>query len=130
MKSLMVFCVGVAATLAWQSYGDMARQDIANSYPQLAWLAPEAAVAQTVSDSIAPAIASLDQQELKAMSLDLATLHQKIDQIAAGQEQMAHDFTMELRAVEQGILDKISAPPQPVGAPLRKPAPTQVAPLR
>jgi hypothetical protein len=37
---LIAFCSGVAATWAWWSYGDGARQMIANSYPQLLWLAP------------------------------------------------------------------------------------------
>jgi uncharacterized RDD family membrane protein YckC len=37
---LTTFCIVVAATLAWWSYGDAARQTIANSYPQLGWLAP------------------------------------------------------------------------------------------
>ena len=46
MRFLIAACVGVVATLAWQSYGDTARQIIANSHPQLSWLAPEAAVAQ------------------------------------------------------------------------------------
>ena len=47
MRFLIAFCVGVTATLAWQSYGDTAREMIASSYPQLDWLAPQAAVAQT-----------------------------------------------------------------------------------
>ena len=33
----IAFCVGVAATLAWQSYGDTAREMIANAHPQLGW---------------------------------------------------------------------------------------------
>ena len=52
MRFLIAFCFGVAATLSWQSYGDVARQNIANSYPQLAWLTPEAAVAQTAPATI------------------------------------------------------------------------------
>jgi hypothetical protein len=40
-RFLIAFCIGVAATLVWQSYGDAARQIIANSYPQLRWLAPQ-----------------------------------------------------------------------------------------
>src|SRR6266849_1312027 len=39
-RFLITFCIGVAATLAWQSYGDAARQMIANSYPLLGSLAP------------------------------------------------------------------------------------------
>jgi hypothetical protein len=35
-RFLITFCISVAATLAWQSYGHPARELIANSYPQLA----------------------------------------------------------------------------------------------
>src|SRR5262249_28855819 len=46
----IAFCIGVAATLLWQSYGDAAREMIANSHPQLGWLAPRPALtAQTPS---------------------------------------------------------------------------------
>jgi len=133
MRFLIAICVGVAATLAWQSYGDAARQIIANSYPQLAWLAPEAAVAQTAPATILPPNTSSDQQQLKAMSLDLAVLRQRVDQIAAGQDRITRDITAKLQAAEQDILDKISAPvPQPAAAPARKPAPPplQLAPPR
>jgi hypothetical protein len=133
MRFLMAFCVGVAATLAWQSYGDIARQNIANSHPQLAWLAPEAAIAQTAPATIVPPIRSSDQQQFKAMSFDLAALRQRVDQIAAGQDRITRDITAKLQAAQQEILDKISAPPsQPAAAPSRKPAPPplQLAPSR
>jgi Bacterial protein of unknown function (DUF899) len=39
-RFLIVFCGGLAATLAWLSYGDAARRTIASSYPQLRSLAP------------------------------------------------------------------------------------------
>ena len=42
-RILITICVGVAAILAWQSYGDAARQFIASSYPQAGWLAPRTA---------------------------------------------------------------------------------------
>jgi hypothetical protein len=133
MRFLITFCVGVFATLAWQSYGDMARERIANSYPQLGWLAPDAAVAQTAPATSVPPITSPDQQEFKAMSSDLAALRQRVDQIAAGQDRIARDITVKLQAAEQDILDKISAPPpQPAAAPARKsvPPPLQLAPPR
>jgi hypothetical protein len=137
MRLLIAFCIGVAVTLAWQSYGDPAREMIANSSPQLSWLAPQAAVAQNAPATIAPTTSSPGPQELKAMSLNLAAVRQKVDQLAAqvvaGQEQMARDFTAKLNAVEQDILDKISLPPsQSAAAPVRKPvpSPSQAAPLR
>lgn len=136
-RFLIAVCIGVAATLAWQSYGDAAREIIASSYPQLGWLAPQAAAAQAAPTTIAAATASLDQQELKTVALGLAAVRQRVDQlaaqVAAGQEQMTRDFTAKLQAVEQDILDKISQPaPQPAAAPARKPVPppAQAAPLR
>jgi hypothetical protein len=67
---LITFFIGVAATLGWQSYGDAAREMIARSYPQFAWVAPQ-------PSSVPP-----DQQQLNAMSLD--AVRQSIDRIATG----------------------------------------------
>jgi hypothetical protein len=135
LRFLIAFCLGVAATLAWQSYGDAAREIVANLSPQLGWLAPQAAVAQTAGVADAAATASLDQQQLNAMSLSLAAVRQRVDQlaaqIAAGQEQMTRDFTMKLQAAEHDILEKVSAPPA-AATPARRPAPvpSQAAPPR
>jgi hypothetical protein len=90
-RFLITFCIGGASTLAWQSYGDTARAMIANSYPQLGWLAPQAEpVAQNARETIAT---SFDPQQLNAMSLDLDAVRQRIDRIAANmtaiQEQMS-----------------------------------------
>jgi hypothetical protein len=138
-RFLIVFCIGVATTLAWQSYGDVARAMIANSYPQLGWLAPEAAlVAQTAPDDMAaraaPTAPSADVQQLKELSLGLKELslgldavRQSVDQfaaqVAAGQRQMAGDIA-KLQA-------EISPPPQrAAAAPARKPVPpTPALPL-
>jgi hypothetical protein len=132
-RFLIVFCIGVATTLAWQSYGDVARAMIANSYPQLGWLAPAAGlVAQTAPDEMAaraaPAAPSADVQQLKELSLGLDAVRQSVDQlagqVAAGQRQMTGDIA-KLQA-------EISPPPQraaaapaapPAAAPARKPAP-------
>ncbi len=119
---LITFCIGVAATLAWQSYGDAAREMIANSSPQLSWLAPQNAPAQTPRNMVAPAAPSPDQQQLNATSLGLAAMRQSLDQlaaqIAAAQEQMRNEST-KLQTAQQRILDKISVPPPPP----HKPAP-------
>jgi hypothetical protein len=94
-RFLIPFCTGVAATLAWWSYGESVRQMIASWYPQLGWLAPQAAsVTQNAPNMItfaAPATPSFDQQ-LNAMSLDLTSVRQSIDRIAAGQEQITRSI--------------------------------------
>jgi hypothetical protein len=137
VRFLITFCLGIAATLAWQSYGDRARGIIANLSPQLGWLAPQAALAQTAAGATAAATPSVDQQEFKAISLNLAAVRQRVDQlaaqVAAGQEQVTRDFTMKLQAAEQDILGKLPATTQPAAAPARRPAapaPSQGTPAR
>ena len=122
-RFILTFGMGVAATLGWQSYGDTAREMISNTYPQLGWLAPQPAAAHA---AVAPATPSPDPQELKAMSVGLAAVRQRVDQIAAqvaaSQDQITRDITAQVQAVEQDILNKISAPPpRPDAAPVRRP---------
>jgi hypothetical protein len=116
--------MGVAATLAWQSYGDAAREIIASSYPLLSWLAPQSAVAETAPTIVsptAPAAASDSQEQLRSILVNLAVVRQSVDQFAAqlvaGQQQTASDIAK--------LNDKISsAPPrQQAAAPARKPVP-------
>jgi hypothetical protein len=140
-RFLITFCIGVAATLAWQSHGDVVREMIASSHPLLGWLAPQAA----------PDAPSPELQQLKAMSTDVAAVRQSVDQLAAqfvaGQDQLTRDITkqhaaeqellesiVKLHATEQdileNILDKIPAPPpRPAAGPARKPAPLTPLPM-
>src|SRR6267154_2283739 len=140
---LITFCIGVAATLGWQSYGDAAREMIASSYPQFGWVAPQPlSSAHNSPDVIAPAVSAAappDQQQLNAMSLD--AVRQSIDRIAtgfaagqeqitrsvdriatsvvAGQDQMTREIS-KLQAVEQYVLYKNSEPPpRPSPSPAR-----------
>lgn len=152
VRFLITFGVGVATTLAWQSYGDAAREIIANSAPQLAWLAPQAApVERSEPDAIAPAASpasAADPQQLNPVSLDLDAVRQSVDriaagqeqitrtvdQLAAGQEQMAREIS-KLQAIEQYMLYKNSEPPQrpaaaPAPAPKPAPRPAQTPAVR
>jgi hypothetical protein len=91
-RLLVGFCAGVAATLAWWSYGEAARQLVASSYPELGWLAPAGAMtAQKTSDTVAltaSAAAVPDQQQLDEARRDVYEIRQNIDRIAASQEQI------------------------------------------
>jgi hypothetical protein len=144
-RFVITFGIGVGATLAWQSYGDTAREAIGNAFPQLAWLAPpppSAPVAQESADPAAPAepaapaAPSSDQQQLSAVSVDLDAVRQSVDRIAsnqeqisrtigqlvAGQEQMTREIA-KLQSIEQYILYKNSEPPpRPAPAPAPRPA--------
>jgi hypothetical protein len=147
-RFLITFCIGVGATLAWQSYGNTAREVIANASPQFAWLAaPPAPIAQDPAETLAPAepagapaLPSPDQQQqqqqLSAVSLDLDGVRQSVDRVAAnqdqmtraigqlvaGQEQMTREIA-KLQSIEQYILYKNSEPPpRPTPAAAPKPA--------
>ena len=102
-RFLLIFFIGVAATLAWQSYGGAAKETIARWSPRLGWLAPQPAP-----------VASPDQ--LRAVSRGLAVARQSVDKLAA-------DIT-KLQTSMQETLDKTSARPpsqQPAAASGRKP---------
>jgi hypothetical protein len=95
-RFLIIFCIGVAVTLAWQSYGDDARKMIADSSPRFGWLAPQAARNGTPSP-------------------EFATMRQSVDQLAANQQLMAGDIA-KLLTDQRELLQKISAPLPPAAA--------------
>jgi septal ring factor EnvC (AmiA/AmiB activator) len=94
-RILITICVGVAAILAWQSYGDASRRIIASWYPQAGWLAPPTAPiaysAPGTTGLAAQVAPSPDQQRLNAMSLDLDAIRQNVDRIAITQEQITRN---------------------------------------
>ncbi len=141
-RYLVAILIGVAATLAWQSFGDAAKQVIATSAPELGW-SPEAkqmiarwverlgwtaplagsekqaaAVAQT-----APAAPFIDPEKVEQMARDLATLRQTVEQLAAGQDQMTRVIGRLESAVTELIVKIPEPPPQAPAAPARKPTP-------
>jgi hypothetical protein len=144
---LVAICIGVAGTFAWQSYGEATKQIIATKAPELGW-SPEVkqmiaswvqqlgwnplvdpeitAVAQTAQETVAPKVpvaASLDPEQLQQITGSLTVLRQTVEQLAAGQDQMAREIT-RLHAADLEILQRIPAPsPQPPTAPARKPMP-------
>jgi hypothetical protein len=89
VRFLTFVLIGVAATLAWQSYGSATREAIASWSPRLGWLAPPAT---PVSPS---------PERLKAMSLALAAVRQSIDKLA-------NEFG---KMQAQGTPDRASASP-------------------
>jgi hypothetical protein len=141
-RFLLAICIGVAATLAWQSYGDAAKQIIAIRAPdlgwspgtkqmiaswmqQLGWRKPPAGseeqakhVAQT-----APAAPAIDPAQVQQMVQSLATVREAVQELAAGQSQVTREID-KLESVVAEILEKMpEPPPQPPAAPARKPTP-------
>jgi hypothetical protein len=70
-RVLMIFLLGFAAGIAWQSYGGGVRKAIAGWSPRLAWMAPTAA------------FSGGSAERLKATSLALASVRQSVDKLAS-----------------------------------------------
>jgi hypothetical protein len=93
---LIIFCIGVAAALVWQS-----------SRRTTAFLPLAAAVRPSPGFG----------QQLEAMSSGLAAIRQSVDELATGLGQMSRGIT-NLQTTEQALFDKISEPPpRPAVAP-------------
>jgi hypothetical protein len=100
--------IGVGATLAWQSYGDAAKEIVIARAPSLAWLL-------YVSTTKSPAVAAISAgpaQQLEPLAFNLDVVRRSVEQLAARQEQMAQNMAT-LQAVEEDIRQKMSSPPSP-----------------
>jgi hypothetical protein len=106
--------IGVGGTLAWQSYGDAAREMVAAQAPTLAWLL-------SVSTTKTPAVAATfpdPVQQLEPLASNLDVVRRSVEQLAAKQDQMSQNIAT-LRAVGEDIRQKMSSTP---------PSPSQQAP--
>lgn len=74
-RFIMAICLGIAGTLAWQAFGDDARQLVAQQWPQLAWLAPApdpAPAAQANASAAEDAVASAPAAAVASAAPDAA----------------------------------------------------------
>lgn len=133
LTALIAALIGVAASSAWHSHGDKAMRLTSAS---LGWLSSEwqsrspakadsghagqipaqdAAPRQSapVNEKAASAAIAISPElveQLKAMARDLTNMQQKIELLAAVQEQMTQSFA-SLQAVEQRTKQKMPPPP-------------------
>ena len=121
MRSLahlsLAVLIGVAATLAWQSYGSEA---VRTWVPSLGWLLPVSPSAEL-------------QAQLKPVALDLGIMKRSVEQLASGQDQLAREQDQmtqafaALQADEQDIKQNILAlaPLAPKAGNITPPKPPQ-----
>jgi len=113
--------IGVGGTLAWQSYGDAAREMVIARAPTLAWLL-------SVSTTRSPAVAATSPdpvQQLGPLASNLDVVRRSVEQLAAKQDQMAQNIAT-LQAVEEDIRQKMSyTPPSQQAASIPQPKPPQ-----
>jgi len=108
---LITSCIGVAATLAWQSYGT------ASADPrQLQAMSLDLAAVRQSVDRLAA--------QHQKMAGDLAAVRQSVDQLAAQLQQMAGDMAT-MQAAQQAVLRKVATPSPP--PPRQAPAPARNA---
>jgi hypothetical protein len=115
IRYVVATCIVVVAILAWQSYGEAAKQTIATRVPELGW-SPEtkqviagwmqqlgwskplvgeskaARVTRTASETVAPkppTAPSLDPAQVQQMVQSLAALRESVQQLAARQQSLA-----------------------------------------
>jgi hypothetical protein len=137
-RFLVAICIGIAGTLAWQSYGDAIKQIIAAKAPELGW-SPQAkqmisswtvgwtkssSLENTAPQTVAPkgTATSVDPAQVQQMAQNLAALREMVQQLTAGQDQTTREIAKLESAIVE-ILMKMPEPPQPPAAPARKPAP-------
>jgi hypothetical protein len=100
-RFVVTVLIGVGGTLAWQSYGDMAREMVAAQAPALAWLAP----------SRSPAAASTNPAQQPALvAANLDALRRYVEQLAARQDQIAQSLVM-MQAIEADVRQKMAFTP-------------------
>lgn len=128
-RFVIVILIGVGATLGWQAYGHAAKQMLATSAPELAWLvsyipAPKPTVAAA---PVSPVL------QLEPLAANLEFVRRSVEQMALKQDQMIRNIAA-LQAIEEEIRQKVTSPPpapaQPPAAavPQPKPAPQKLQP--
>jgi len=139
VRYLIAILIGVAATLAWQSYGDAIKQIIGARAPELGWspqakqmiaswtlgwtkppASPEKIAPEAVAPKAPPA-PSLDPAHVQQITQSLAAERETLQELAGGQDSMARDIARLESAVAEILLKMPEPPPQPPAAPARKP---------
>jgi hypothetical protein len=120
--------IGVALTLAGQSYSEHLNEMIAGWAPSLASLLPAQSSKQTAEGAASSEVA----QQVKLIAVDLAIVRRSMGQLAANQDQFAarqeqmNQNIVTLQQAEQEVRQQILAPPAPKAA--HPPAPAAHSP--
>ena len=135
-RYLVAICIGVAGTLAWQSYGDAAKQVIATRAPELGWspeakqeiaswtvgwMKPRAGPEAVASSSKTAPAPSGDPAQVQQIAQSLTALRETVEQIAASQDQTSREMARVESAVAELILKFPEPSAQPPAAPEHKP---------
>jgi hypothetical protein len=115
-RFVVTLLIGIGGTLAWQSYGDVAREMVAARAPALAVWLPPARLPAVFASTNPPA-----QPSVAAASFD--AMRRSVEQLAARQEQIAQSLT-SLWAIEADVRQKMAFTP-PAAVTVVPPPPVQ-----
>jgi hypothetical protein len=132
VRFFIAVLIGVGATLAWQSYGDEAREAIRTRAPSLVWLLPVstpksdlAAIRSSLEQLAvkqqqgAQAVPSFDPvQHLEPITRDLAAVRSSLEQLVVKQDQMTQNIATLQAVVERDMRQSTSSPLPSQAAPL------------
>jgi hypothetical protein len=109
IRFVIAVLIGIGGTLAWQSYGDAAREMVATRAPTLGWLL-----------SYLPTKSPVVRASPNSAASSLDALRRSVEQLAVRQDQIAQ-YVMAMRAIEEDIRQKMSFTPQSVPTALTQP---------
>src|SRR5262249_41976519 len=150
-RYMVAICIGVAAILAWQSYGEAAKQIIATSTPELGW-SPEAKqmiagwmqqlgwtkppvvapVTQAAPETVAPkapAAPSLNSRQVQQIETDIAAVRQAVERHLADVRTTVEQLGAKQDEMAREI-EKLRAANQEILEKIPRPAPKRPAPAR
>ena len=105
----IIFGLGIAATLVWQTWAKGPRQAVADRFPKLGWIAP-AAVASPGPDG------SVSAEQLASIAHNLVLVRQSVDRVSAD--------VAKLQAAKAESRNPTTSAPAPAAAPRKPAAPT------
>jgi hypothetical protein len=121
-RFVAVVLIGVGLTLAWQSYGEQAKEFARTSAPSLAWLLP----AENAKKSPEATASSELMQQMKLIAVDVAIARRNLGQLAATQEQIAaaqDQISRNIAALQEAAQEtRAQAPSPPVPRAIHPPA--------
>jgi type II secretory pathway component PulM len=124
-RYLVGILVGVATTLAWQSWTKPLAGHENTAVQPSALETPQAAtVPQTAPETVAakaPPAPSLDPTQVQQITQSLAAVRETLQELGGGQDSMARDIARLESAVAEILLKIPEPPPPPPTAPTRKP---------
>ena len=123
-RHLVAICIGVAATLAWQSYGGVAKHVVPTVPaaptidPQMQQIALNVAAVRLSLEQQRAAVRQIDPEQVRQIALDVAAVRQSVEQQLAAARQIdpeqVHQIALDVAAVRQSVEQQIAAVRQTV----------------